>query len=45
MNTQWGNDPGIRALWVKYEHKIRGSEAIAIRVPAMSNPQKFINMD
>ena len=45
MNTQWGNASGIRALQVKYKHKIAGPEAIAIRVPAMSCPQKFINMD
>ena len=45
MNTQWGNASGIRALQVKYKHKIVGPEAIAIRVPAMSCPQKFINMD
>ena len=45
MNTQWGNDPGIRALQVKYKYKIARPEAIAIRMPAMSCPQKSINMD
>ena len=45
MNTQWGNASGIRALQVKYKHKIEGPEAIAIRVPAMSCPQKSIYMD
>jgi hypothetical protein len=45
MNTQWGNTSGIRALQVKYKHKIAGPEAIAIKVPAMSYPQKFINKD
>ena len=45
MNTHWVNTPGILALQVKYKHKIAGPEAIAIRVPAMSCPQKFINMD
>ena len=42
MNTQWGNASGIRALQVKYKHKIAGPEAIAIRVSAMSCPKKFI---
>ena len=41
MNTQWGNASGIRALQVKYKHKIAGPEAIAIRVPAMSYPQNL----
>ena len=45
MNTQWGNASGMRALQVKYKHKIVGPEAIAIRVPAMFCPQKFIDMD
>ena len=45
MSTQWGNASGIRALQVKYKRKIAGPEAIAIRVPAMSCSQKFINMD
>ena len=45
MNTQWGNASGIRALQVKYKHKIAGPEAIAIRVPAMSCPQNFYNID
>ena len=45
MNTQWGNASGIRALEAKYTHKIAGPEAIATRVPAMSCPQKFIDMD
>ena len=45
MNTQWGNALGILALQAKYKHKIAGPEAIAIRVPAMSCPQKSIYMD
>ena len=45
MNTQWGNASGMRALQVKYNHKTAGPEAIAIRVPAMFCPQKFIDMD
>ena len=42
MNTQWGNASGIRALQVKYKHKIAGPEAIAIRVPAMSCPKNSL---
>ena len=45
MNTQWRSASGIRALQIKYKHKIVGPEAIAIRVPAMPCPQKFMNMD
>jgi len=44
MSTQWGNASGIRALQVKYKHKIAGPDAIAIIVPAVSCPQNFINM-
>ena len=45
MNNQWGNASGMRSLQVQYKHKIAGPEAIAIRVPAMFCPQKFIDMD
>ena len=45
MKTQWGNASDIRALQIKYKHKIVGPEDIAIRVLTISCPQKFMNMD
>ena len=45
MNTQWGNASGIRAWQNKYKRKFAVPAAIALRVPAMSCTQKFMNMD